>query len=398
VRAVPPIPPSLALIALCWAGSVFATEEVDPFANLPVTIILMDDVGHELIERAATPNIDALAAGGLNFSRAWVCPACSPTRAAILTGLYPTRTGIGSVLKWGNKSGYSLGLEHETFAELLNEPVHAFGKWHVSYRHTDPNAQGFDHYAGSLFNLNGTGTDYYNWLQTVDGVTSTQTTYATTATTDFALNSNASVRFLAYHAAHGPAQNPPGGSATSAAGKTIEMLEFLDGDIGRLLQNYYGYVILLSDNGTDMAYGGGKGSLMEAGIRVPFVVHGPGVAPGKTNALVNGVDIFATLAEMRGLPHSSPDSISFLSVLRGGKGLRRYNYSEFFKPNPDTSNRTWAICDARYKLTNEGLPSTTMPDIKLFSMPDEEYIPDASYTRRDQEARNRLFNTLPFGG
>ena len=66
--------------------------------------------------------------------------------------------------------------------------------------------------------------------------------------------------------------------------------------------------------------------------------------------------------------------------------------------DPDTSNRTWAICDARYKLTNEGLPSTTMPDIKLFSMPDGEYIPDASYTRRDQEARNRLFNTLPFGG
>jgi arylsulfatase A-like enzyme len=302
------------------------------------------------------------------------------------------------VLKWGNKSGYSLGLEHVTFAELLNEPVHAFGKWHVSYRHTDPNAQGFDHYAGSLFNLNGTGTDYYNWLQTVDGVTSNQTTYATTATTDFALNSGAGVRFLAYHAAHGPAQNPPGGSATSAAGKTIEMLEFLDGDIGRLLQNYYGYVILLSDNGTDMAYGGGKGSLMEAGIRVPFVVHGPGVTAGETDALVNGVDLFATLAEMRGLPHNSPDSVSFLSVLRGGKGLRRYNYSEFFKPNPDTSTRTWAICDARYKLTNEGLPSTTVPDIKLFSMPAEEYIPEASYTRRDQEARGRLFNALPFGG
>ena len=397
MRSTSPLPPALALIALCAAGPALPTGGANPFANLPITIILMDDVGYELLERAATPNIDALAAGGLNFSRAWVCPACSPTRAAILTGLYPTRTGIGSVLKWGDKSAYSLGLEHTTFAELLNEPVHAFGKWHVSYRHTDPNTQGFDHYAGSLFNLYGPGKGYYDWLQTVDGVTSQQTTYATTATTDFALSSSAGVRFVAYHAAHFPAQNPPGGSATSKAGKIIEMVEFLDQEIGRLLQNYYGYVILLADNGTEPVFGGGKGSVMESGIRVPFIVHGPGIVPAETDALVNGVDIFATLAEMRGLPHNSPDSISFLSVMRGMGGQRRYNYSESFKPNPDTSDRIWAICDKRYKLTNTGLASQTVPAIKLFSMPEETFIPEASYTPRDQEAHGRLLSKLPFG-
>ncbi len=397
MRILPGIIGSVTWVAVGFTSPRVIAEEANPFAKLPITIILMDDVGYELLDRAATPNIDALTTGGLEFTRAWVYPACSPTRAAILTGLYPTRTGIGSVLKWGNKSAFSLGLEHTTFAELLNEPVHAFGKWHVSYRHTDPNSQGFDHYAGSLFNLNGSGTGYYNWLQTVDGATSTQTTYATTATTDFALNSSAGVRYIAYHAAHAPAENPPGGSATNDAGKTVEMVEFLDSDIGRLLQNYHGYVFLLSDNGTDIAYGGGKGSLTEPGIRVPFVVNGPGVQPGQTDALVNGVDILGTLADMRGLPHESPDSQSFLSVLRGREGLRRYNYSEFFKPNPDTTNRTWAICDQSYKLTNEGLPSTGQPAIRLFSMPEEIYIPDAAYTARDQEARKRLMEKLPFG-
>jgi arylsulfatase A-like enzyme len=400
---------ALTLVALCPEGPAptaklpavelapaLVVGQAEPFATLPITIILMDDVGYELLARAATPNIDALSAAGLNFTRAWVCPACSPTRAAILTGLYPTRTGIGSVLKWGDKSGFSLGLEHTTFAELLNEPVHAFGKWHVSYRHTDPNAQGFDHYAGSLFNLNGTGKGYYDWLQTVDGVTSKQTTYATSATTDFALNSNAGVRFVAYHAAHKPAENPPGGSAASAAGKTIEMVEFLDQDIGRLLLNYYGYVILLADNGTEVAYGGGKGFLTEAGIRVPFIVHGPGVVAGETDALVNGVDIFATLAQMRGIPHNSPDSISFLSVMRGGNGLRHYNYSEAFAPNPVTTDRKWAICDQGYKLTNDSDFASTQAKISLFSMPDEKYIPAKNYTKQDREARARLLANLPF--
>jgi arylsulfatase A-like enzyme len=403
------IPTALAWTALCSGGRTHAGdlagpdlapesvgEKAEPFATLPITIILMDDLGYELLDLAFTPNFDALVAGGLNFTRAWVCPACSPTRAAILTGLHPTRTGIGAVLTWGAFGDYSLGLKHTTFAEMLPEPVHAFGKWHVSYRHTDPNTQGFDHYAGSLFNLDGTGTDYYNWLQTVDGVTSNQTTYATTATTDFALNSTAGVRFVAYHAVHAPYDSPPGGTANKPLGKALEMVEFLDQDLGRLLQNYYGYVFILSDNGTATHFGGGKGSLMESGIRVPFIVNGPGITPGTTDELINGVDIFATLAEMRGVPHNSPDSLSFLPVMRGGTGLRSYNYSESFKPNPDTTNRKWAICDKNYKLTNDYDFASKNSPISLFAMPSETYIPLKNYTKQDRAARADLLANLPF--
>jgi arylsulfatase A-like enzyme len=371
-------------------------EKPGPFATLPITIILMDDLGYELLDLASTPNFDALVAGGLNFTRAWVCPVCSPTRAAILTGLYPTRTGMGTNMAWGEFGDHSLSLGHTTFAELLPEPVHAFGKWHVSYRHTDPNTQGFDHYAGSLFNLTGTGTGYYDWLQTVDGVTSNQTTYCTTATTDFAMNSAAGVRFIAYHAAHTPYDSPPGGTATKPLGKALEMVEFLDQDIGRLLQNYYGYVFILSDNGTAFRFGGGKGSLMESGIRVPFIVNGPGITPGTTDELIHGVDIFATLAEMRGVPHNSPDSLSFLSVMQGGKGLRSYNYSEFFKPNPDTTNRQWAICNKDYKLTNCYKFASKNNPISLFAMPAETYILGTDYNKKDRAAYADLLANLPF--
>ncbi len=372
------------------------TGESTAFATAPITIILTDDLGYELLDMCSTPNMDALTAGGLEFTRAWVCPICSPTRAALLTGLYPTRTGIGSLVSWGEWNTPTLGLEHTTFAELLTEPVHLFGKWHVSFRHSDPNTQGFDHYAGCMFNLTATGTGYYDWLQTVDGATSNQNSYVTTATTDFAMQSGADVRLIAYHAIHTPYENPPGGTAKGQKGKCIEMVEYLDAEIGRLLANYSGYVIMLADNGTAVRFGGGKGSLMENGINVPFVVNGPGIVPGQTNAMINIVDIYATLAEMRGLAHSSLDSISFLPVLQGQVGRRRYNYVEAFKPNADTSSRRWAIRNENYKLTNDYSFSSTTPGVALLRMPGEVFIPVSSYTQQDRQARAELVARLPF--
>lgn len=362
------------------------------WTTLPITIVFVDDVGEELLASAHTPVLDALTAGGLMFRQAWSYPNCSAARAALLTGRHATRTGVGSVLKWSAVDEPGLAYAETTFAELLPEPVHMFGKWHLSFRHTDPNAQGFDHYAGSLFNLSGPGVGYYDWLRTVNGVTSNETEYATKVTTDDALASTARVRLVAYHASHAPYENPPGGTATTDGRKVIEMIEYLDRDIGRLLKDYYGYVFWISDNGTPQTFGGEKGSLSEAGVNVRFVVHGPGIAPGTTNELVNVVDVFATLAEMRGVPSFAEDSVSFLPVMRGLRGRRTTNYVEKFKPNGDTTNREWAIRSRSHKLRFVPFP---FPREDLYRMPGEVFVPPP-YGPADQAAYDFLKSRLPF--
>lgn len=361
-------------------------------ASHPITVVLIDDVGWDLLARAHTPNIDAIAARGATFTRAWSYPSCSPTRAALLTGRHATRTGVGSIIGEGYPSEPGLGYHETTIAELLPEAVHAFGKWHVSHRETDPNTQGFEHYAGSLGNLAGPGKSYYKWPKTVDGVTWTELQYVTGVTTDDALASTAGVRYVAYHTVHAPYHNPPGGSAATKGGRAMEMIEHLDRQIGRLFEDYDGYVFLLSDNGTAQELGGGKGGLSEAGVNVPFFVAGPGVVPGVREDLVHVVDLYATIAEMRGVPSNAEDSISFLPVLAGLPGARRFNYVERFEPNGDTTNRQWAICEASYKVRFFLYP---VPRTVLYRMPGETVIAEP-YSGPDLEAFQRLMKNLPF--
>jgi len=377
-------------------GALRAPAPVVPPARAayPVTVILLDDVGYELLALAHTPHIDALAARGVAFRQAWAYPTCSPTRVALLTGRHAWRTGVGSVLGW-NLPALNLGmkLEEVTLAEILPDPVDLFGKWHASHRHTGPNEQGFRHYRGCLFQVDTEGgTGWTNWVKTVDGQRDRSTTYATTDTTDDALASDAPVRLVAYHAVHEPVEPPPGGPPGTDLEVTLDMLEFLDREIGRLLEGYGGYVILLSDNGSEIQYGGGKGTLRESGIRVPFVVAGPGIEPRVADDLVSVVDVFATVAELRGVPLPdgvAQDSISLVPILHGRPGARETALVERFWPNHHPLERSSAIRDRERKLvvTEEG-------NWRLYRMPSEELVPKP-WSPEDRAAARRLFGLLP---
>ena len=354
-----------------------------------ITVIVADDFGWDLLFRAHTPNIDALMAEGLVFSEAWAYPSCAPTRAALLTGRHATRTGMGSNVSSPGEPG--LALSETTLAEVLDEPVDLFGKWHVSQRPTDPNTQGFRNYRGGLGNLKWKG--YYEWKRTDNGVVSNEYRYATRVTTNDALASDAPVRIVCYHAPHGPFETPPGGSSTTDEGKVLEMVAFMDREIGRLLaEQPDGYVFLFGDNGTATKFGGQKGSLLEGGIHVPWVVRGPGIAAGTTAQLVNVVDMHATLADMRGLTSSAEDSHSILPILQGGQGTRLYNYAEEFNFNGDLSDRSWAIRNRSWKLIHFHYP---FPTDKLFSMPGEVPVLPP-YSAQEQAAIDLLESQLPF--
>lgn len=117
-----------------------------------------------------TPNIDALRADGVLFTRCYGNPTCSPSRAALLTGRYGMRTGVGHSIHPTDNPGYTLPTGEATVAEIIRdvntEPYRraAFGKWHVSdYEAGDchPAECGFERFEGSKGNV----TDHYDWTK-----------------------------------------------------------------------------------------------------------------------------------------------------------------------------------------------------------------------------------------
>ncbi len=105
-----------------------------------IVLILADDLGFSDLgcygSQIATPNLDRLAAGGLRFTQFYNGARCCPTRAALLTGLYPHQAGVGHMLGEWNRPAYSGGLNQHcaTFAELLHAVGYRnyhVGKWHV---------------------------------------------------------------------------------------------------------------------------------------------------------------------------------------------------------------------------------------------------------------------------
>ena len=138
-----------------------------------VIVILSDDVGYSDLGcfggEIATPNLDALAAGGLRFTQFYNTARCCPTRASLLTGLYPHQAGVGYMT---DRAAYSsnaminewyagdLRADTATIGEVMRGAgygTYAVGKWHVTKdieedasRHNWPLQRGFDRYYGIL--------------------------------------------------------------------------------------------------------------------------------------------------------------------------------------------------------------------------------------------------------
>lgn len=163
--------PMTALFLLVPLGPAQAAGPARP--NL--VVILSDDMGFSDLGcyggEIATPNLDTLAAGGVRFTQFYNCARCCPTRASLLTGLYPHQAGIGHMMEDDGKdhAGYrgNLNRSSRTIAEMLKPAAYrtyAVGKWHVT-RHAGkdgpkdnwPLARGFDRYYGTI---HGAGSFY----------------------------------------------------------------------------------------------------------------------------------------------------------------------------------------------------------------------------------------------
>ncbi len=151
---------NLFFLALASALLLPALVAAEPDPRPNIIVILADDMGFSDIGcyggEIETPNIDALAAKGLRFTNFYNTSRCCPTRASLLTGLYPAQAGVGEMEKnEGPKfPGYQGALNDRciTIAEAL-KPAGYFtamsGKWHVGSKfHQRPSQRGFDRFYG----------------------------------------------------------------------------------------------------------------------------------------------------------------------------------------------------------------------------------------------------------
>jgi len=359
------------------------------FAQRNVVLIIADDLGLEYCgfydthrDTVIMPNVRSLLNKGVLFTQAWSNPLCSPTRAGILTGRYSFRTGIGEAV--GGQNTNTLDTSEITIPRLLNVykaqgiAKANIGKWHLhnpmpQTNFAIPTRMGYDYYEGSF---SGTLPNYYAWNKIKNGTLAICSTYATTETTNNAIDwikSNPSNKpiflWLAYNAPHTPFHLPPNslhsfstlkGTAQDTASSVVPyykaMAEALDREIGRLFDSLKAInrfdstdFIFIGDNGSDArVYQGenrAKGSVYQDGVSVPFIVSGPSVInPGRiSNALINTQDIFATVLELFGftnwkdqIPSSKPvDSKSLLPIIRQEKeSIRDWVFTEVFKNTP----------------------------------------------------------------
>jgi len=319
-------------------------------------ILLTDDQGiGDLATFGATdiptPNLDTLAASGVRFT-SWYSgsPVCSPSRAALLTGRYPQRTGVGRILP-SPRVTPGLHGDELTVARMLQMAGYrtgAFGKWHLgSSPESRPNAQGFDEFVG----FHAGCVDYYSHIMYWEGIplhdlwrNNDEIWENGTYLTD--LITRESLRFLkenqtrpfflyvAYNAPHYPLHAPREfmdrfSHLDSHRQLQAAMVSSVDESVGRLLAALRDLgleddtvVFFQSDNGatnekrglldgsgeffhgsSNGRYRGYKGGLYEGGIRVPALLRWPGKLPGGTvvDEMGCAIDILPTFLQAAGI-------------------------------------------------------------------------------------------------
>lgn len=309
-----------------------------------IVLILTDDQGwgdlgthgNEII---ATPTLDRLAEQSVRLDRFYVSPVCAPTRAALLTGRYPERTGVAGVTSRLEvmRSGET------TMAEVFRDAGYAtgcFGKWHNGAQMPlHPNGQGFDEFfgfCGGHFNL------YDDPLLQRNGIPVQTKGYITDILTDAAIEFVKEKReepffcYVPFNAPHGPFQVRQDlfdkyntGDISEKTAAVYAMVENIDGNIERLLktldetdQTARTIVIFLTDNGPNgKRFNGGmkgaKGSVHEGGCRVPCLIRWPNVIEPKVISQITGhIDLLPTLAQWCEVP--IPESLKL-----DGKSLVR---------------------------------------------------------------------------
>jgi len=340
----------LGIGSFCMNKPIWAKENSSTKPN--ILLILADDLGYADLgitgcKDIATPHIDSIAVNGVRFSNGYVsCPVCSPTRAGLMTGRYQQRFG-----HWYNpgppakeSEGIGLPLAEVTMASMLKEAGYTtglVGKWHLGHDpERRPMKRGYDEFFGFL----GGSHDYFkaqagelNGIRRGDEPVD-EKEYLTEAfareAKDFITRHKDGPFFLylSLNAVHTPMQAPDtylerfpditDKQRRMHAAMVSAMDDAVGGVLGTLKTNglYDNTLVLfLSDNGgptqangaDNTPFSGGKGTVMEGGIRVPLFMQWPAKFPAGTvyERPVISLDILPTALSAAG--GTVPENVRF---------------------------------------------------------------------------------------
>ena len=338
---------------LVFLLTALLTTAISEAAPPNVVIILADDLGYGDLgcygsPTINTPNLDRMAAEGLRFTDFYVAAeVCTPSRAALLTGRYPIRSGmVGKrrVLFPNSKGG--LPAEEITLAEGLKEKGYAtavIGKWHLGiHEGSRPQDQGFDLAFGLPYSNDMEGrpdlpkgasgfanppADGWNIALLKNGEVVERPADQSTLTKRYTeqaltfIKEKKSQPFLLYFAhtfPHVPLFASSEFKGKSRSGIFGDAVEEVDWSVGQVLKTLREeglaentLVFFTSDNGPWLiqgAQGGsagllrdGKGSTWDGGMRVPGIAWWPGkIRPGVTHEVANAMDLNVTALKLAG--------------------------------------------------------------------------------------------------
>jgi len=367
------LPFILMILASCWGWTPQVGAQ--PAAPRPhIVYILADDLGWKDVgfrgSDIRTPNIDKLAEGGARFEQFYAQPMCTPTRAALMTGRYPHRYGLQTVVI-PSAGTYGLATDEWLLPQALKGSGYRTaieGKWHLGHadRKYWPRQRGFDYQYGPLLGE----IDYFthsahgkrDWFR--DNRPIQEQGYVTRLLGKDAVKLIGShdpmtplFLYLAFTAPHAPYQAPkeyldkykdisdPYRRAYAA------MITAMDDEIGRVLgalekrkMRENTLIVFHSDNGGPRSaqftgevdtskgtipadngpYRDGKGMLYEGGTRVVALANWPGhIKPGSVvDQPIHVVDMYPSLAALAGasLGGSKPlDGLNLWPAISEGK-------------------------------------------------------------------------------
>ena len=364
-----------------------------------VVFILVDDMGYGDFSRvngglSSTPVLDQLMAESTVLTQHYTAsPVCNPSRACLLTGRYPHRTGSIDTLEWRGLE--RLALRETILADVLKRHGYStglFGKWHLGAfdGRYHPMNRGFD----ETVCFRGGMHDYYKWrIEFGDKIERGDGRYMTDVWTEEAVDfigrhkDEPFFLHVTYNAPHTPLQAPEdeikpfldSGKFNRGVSTLYGMIHRMDTGVGRILETLRAQgleentiVMFSSDNGPQFGGAGencttrfnchlhgAKGSVYEGGIRVPMIMRWPAGLDGarEISDMVHFSDWFPTILAMAGAEVPAElriDGVNVLPLLRGEKGkncTRRFwqwnRYTPLVECNAAVRDGDWKLVRPR---------------------------------------------------
>jgi len=391
---------TLLLLFMASAACFVSTPQAYCDGRPNVLLVMADDLGAENLgcygnTVYSTPNLDRMAAEGARFENAFATPVCTPTRAMILTGLHPNRSGFLERLDspLDPEKNNRLPVHLKTFGHVFQSAGYKTaiaGKWHLGdfQRYPDqPASHGFDEHCLWVQYWDGRRHSRYfgphhweNGKYKVHGKEVFGPDYCCDFLIDFMKRTQEqNLPFFAYfpmNLIHAPLITPPGDQTSAETRfppdlgererKAGQMVHYMDAIVGRLLSKLKELgieedtlVIFTGDNGTagylvsrlgDFHLRGGKRTMNEAGTRVPFIARWPGRIPsGRRDSFISLMDMLPTLASMAGIPiEHEVDGMDLSHNLLDKPGKDRETFAMAFEGG------VYFVRDERFRLHEDG--------------------------------------------